>query len=203
MCCAASGCRCRGPAVAATVDECLRKGRGGGVPCGPRCNGLCQRQPPALECCRGSPLEKPSPPPPTLVAGHDHPPFLPIWEGSPTTGMGVARWTHLANGEGGCPCPCGHDTALWNRDSSGALVGTTNQGKGRVSREVRIGQTGRVRAVGGEMPMGTATYRGQWFKERKRRSGERPIGAASFRQQSTAGVMPNPLPPGVGHEALT
>ena len=42
--------------------------------------------------------------------------------------------------------------------------------------------------------MGTATYGGKGFKERSRASGERPSGAASFRQQSTAGVMPTPPP---------
>ena len=48
--------------------------------------------------------------------------------------------------------------------------------------EVRISQTGRSRALGGERPMGTATYGGKGFKERTRVTGERPIGAASFRQ---------------------
>ena len=43
-------------------------------------------------------------------------------------------------------------------------VGTTYQGKGRVSREVRIGQGGRGRAQGGERPIGTAAYGGKRFK---------------------------------------
>ena len=28
----------------------------------------------------------------------------------PPAGMGVSTWTHLANGEGSCPPPCGPDT---------------------------------------------------------------------------------------------
>ena len=62
-------------------------------------------------------------------------------------------------------------------------IGTTYQGKGRVCREVWIGQTQRVRALGGERPIGTATYGGKGFKERTRVSGERPIPC-----QTTIGV---------------
>ena len=58
-------------------------------------------------------------------------------------------------------------------------VGTTYHGKGSECREVRIGQTGRVTALGGETLMGTATSGGKGFKERTRVGGERPIGAAS------------------------
>ena len=46
--------------------------------------------------------------------------------------------------------------------------------------------------------MGTATYGGEAFKERTRVSAERPIGAASFRQQSmqaSAPPPPTPSPP--------
>ena len=43
--------------------------------------------------------------------------------------------------------------------------------------------------------MGTAADGGRGVKERARGSGERPIGAASLRQRSTASVMPNPPPP--------
>ena len=74
---------------------------------------------------------------------------------------------------------------------SGGSVGTTDQGKGRVCREVRIGQTGRSRALGSERPIGTTTYRGKRFKERT--SAERPIGAASFRQPSHSFTPPPPL----------
>ena len=61
-------------------------------------------------------------------------------------------------------------------------VGTADQGKGRVCREVKIGQAGRGKAQGGERPMGTTAYGGN-FKERARVNGERPIGTASCRQQ--------------------
>ena len=47
----------------------------------------------------------------------------------------------------------------------------------------------------GERPMGAAAYGGKGFRERARVSGERPMGAGSCRQQSTAGVMPTPPPP--------
>ena len=53
--------------------------------------------------------------------------------------------------------------------------------------------------------MGTAAYGGKGFKERTRVSGERPMGADSFRQQSIQAssppryVMSPPMPPpGVG-----
>ena len=45
------------------------------------------------------------------------------------------------------------------------------------------GQAGRGRAQGGERPMGTAADGGKGFKGRAAVSGERPIGAASCRQQ--------------------
>ena len=60
-------------------------------------------------------------------------------------------------------------------------VGTTDQRKGRVCREVRI--RGRGRARGGERPMGTAAYAGKGFKGRAAVSGDRPVGAASCRPQ--------------------
>ena len=46
--------------------------------------------------------------------------------------------------------------------------------------------------------MGTTADGGTEFKERTGGSGKRPIGAASFRQQSHPGVMP-PHPPGGVH----
>ena len=57
--------------------------------------------------------------------------------------MGVFAWTHLANGEGRCPPLCGPDT---KQCSPGAPLA---QWKGRVSREVRIGQAGRGREADG------------------------------------------------------
>ena len=57
-------------------------------------------------------------------------------------------------------------------DSPGAPLAQRGKGK-------EIGKTSRSRALGGETPMGAATYRGQGFKERRSVSGERPIGAAS------------------------
>jgi len=50
-------------------------------------------------------------------------------------------------------CVCGPDTEQCQRRQSGASVGTTDQGKGRVSREARVGQAGRGRAQGGELGM--------------------------------------------------
>ena len=59
--------------------------------------------------------------------------------------------------------------------------------------------TGTPRALGGERPKGTAAYTGKGFKERTRINGERPIGAASFRPQSTqACIMPTPPLPFFG-----
>ena len=73
--------------------------------------------------------------------------------------------------------------AMKQGQSGGGSVGTTYQSKGRGCGEVRIGQAWRGGAQGGGRPMGTAAYRGKGFKESTRVSGDRPIGAASFRQQ--------------------
>ena len=54
------------------------------------------------------------------------------------------------------------------------------------------GLSGRSRALGGERPMGSAAYGRRGAKGRP--DGERPIGAARCRQQSTAGVIPPPPP---------
>ena len=51
-------------------------------------------------------------------------------------------------------------------------VGTTHQGKRKVSRKVRVGQARRGHR---ERPMGTATYGGKGFKGRARVSGKAPI----------------------------
>ena len=61
--------------------------------------------------------------------------------------------------------------------SPGAQLAQPTKGKGGECREVRTAQTGRSRAV----PIGTAASRGRGFMERAGGSGERPIGAASFR----------------------
>ena len=56
--------------------------------------------------------------------------------------------------------------------------------------------------LGGERPMGTTAYGWKGFKERTWVSGGRPIGAASCRQQSTAGVVPPPPPSWQHHHPL-
>ena len=79
---------------------------------------------------------------------------------------------------------------------SGGSVGTTSEGKGGVSREVRIGRGGRGRAQGCGRLMGTAAYGGKGFRGRAAVSGDRPIGAASCRQQhNQASCQPPPPPP--------
>ena len=83
---------------------------------------------------------------------------------------------------------CGPDTEQRNRDSPGAPFGATYQRNGREclgGGGVRMGQTGRSRALEGERPIGTAGYTGKGFKESRRVSGERPIGAANFGHRST------------------
>ena len=66
-----------------------------------------------------------------------------------------------------------------------------------MSRQVRVSQAGSGRAHGGERRMGTATYGGRRSKERRRVSGERPMGATSFRQQfiQASCQSPPPSPP--------
>ena len=57
-------------------------------------------------------------------------------------------------------------------ESPGPLLAhTTYEQKGRVSREVKIGQGGRGRAQCGERPQGTAAYRGKGFEGRAAVSG--------------------------------
>ena len=65
-------------------------------------------------------------------------------------------------------------------------------GRGRECKEVRIGTTGRTRVLADERPMGTSTCGGKVFKEKTRVSGERPISATSFRQQSMQAPPPPP-----------
>ena len=57
------------------------------------------------------------------------------------------------------------------------------------------GDTGRLRALGAQRLMGTATYGGNGFNQWTRVSGEGPIGAASCRQQSTQASCQAPPPP--------
>ena len=103
----------------------------------------------------------------------------------------------------GAPLPL--SSSVWTRHRAvkqgqpRGSVGTAYQGKGRVCKEGRIGQTGRSRALGGggERPMGTTTCGGKRSKERTCASGERPMGAASFRQQSIQASCQPPPPPGV------
>ena len=48
-----------------------------------------------------------------------------------------------------------------------------------------IGKTGRSRALGGERPSGAATCGGERVQGKDKGERERPVRAASFRQQST------------------
>ena len=112
------------------------------------------------------------------------------------------------------------DSSLWTRHGavkqgkSGGSVGTTDQGKGKGrsgerpmgttacggkgqgkgkgSREGRIGQGGRGRIQGGEKPMGTTAYGGKGSKGRAA-NGDQPVGAASCkREQYTKATCPHP-----------
>ena len=72
---------------------------------------------------------------------------------------------------------------------SGRVGGITYQGKGREYMVVNPPYTivgpsllKQARALAGERLMGTATSGGKEFNGRTRVSGERPIGATSFRQ---------------------
>ena len=100
-------------------------------------------------------------------------------------------WTHLANGEGGFPPLCRPDTEQRKKGHCRGSVGTTSQGKGRVSR---IGQAGRGRVQGGERPMACGEG---GFKEQGKGKGEWRE-ANRRRQLQTAlhpGIMPDPTPP--------
>ena len=120
---------------------------------------------------------------------------------SPPGGKCPRKWPKSCRGGGG-PRPPVRDVhvdapgqrrgqlpySVWTRhravkQGNGGSAGTTYQGKGGGSRDVRVGQAGRGRAQGGERPMGTAPYGGNGFKRRAAVSGERPLGAARCRQQ--------------------
>ena len=94
---------------------------------------------------------------------------------------------HLgAHGQRRGPLP----SSVWTRHGavkqgkSGGSVGTADQGRGKGSREGKMGRGGRGRTRGGERPMGTTAYGGQGSKGRAG-SGDRPIGAVSYRPKHT------------------
>ena len=113
-----------------------------------------------LFCCHSFPLNPPPPPP-----------------------VGGVHLSAPGQRRGQLPSSVWIQHRAVKQGQSGGSVGTTSQGKGRGSREVRIGQAGRGRAQGGERPMGAAADGGKEFKGREAVSGERLIGAASCRQQ--------------------
>ena len=110
--------------------------------------------------------------------GHPRVHQPPLGRGIPHRWLGMAAWTHLANGEG-------MPSSAWTRrgevkqGKSGGSIGTTDQGngkgrsgerrmgttayggkgqgKGKGGREGRLGQGGRGRSQGGERPMGMAS----------------------------------------------
>ena len=99
---------------------------------------------------------------------------------------------HAKGRTGDCPGPTARVALLCvdlTQGKSGGSVGPTSR------REVRIGQGGRGWAEGSERPMGTAACGGKGFKGRAAVSGERPIGAASCRQQHNQMSCYPPSPP--------
>ena len=81
------------------------------------------------------------------------------------------------------------------RRSRGSVATTyQGKGKGKGSREGKIGQGGRGRAQGGERPMGTTAYGGRGSKGRAA-GGDRPVGAASCRPKHTKVSYQPPPPP--------
>ena len=161
------------------------------------------------EQCHGSPTTAPqtvalAPTPPTLLVNHvptgKPTPTLPpppcpkaAVGGSPLPVLG----SHVdAPGQWQAPLP----SSAWTRHravkqgQSGGSVGTTSQGKGRVSRGVRIGQGGRGRAQSVERLMGTAACACKGSKGRAE-SGDRPMGAASCRPKHTKVSYQPPPPP--------
>ena len=53
------------------------------------------------------------------------------WGEVPHRRLGMAAWTHLANGEGICLPLRGLDAKKWNRASPGAPLAQPTEGKGR------------------------------------------------------------------------
>ena len=57
---------------------------------------------------------------------------------------------------------------------------------------VRIGQSGGTRALGGERPMGTATYGGKGFKGKDKGKGQEVNAGRQLRTAIHTGIMPTP-----------
>ena len=91
------------------------------------------------------------------------------------------------------PPPCG-PTQSSETGKFGRSVGTTYQGKGKGSREGKIGQGGRGRTQGGERVMSTTASGGKGSKGRAV-SSDRPIGAASCRPKHTMASCQPPRAP--------
>ena len=72
--------------------------------------------------------------------------------------------------------------------------GGKGQGKGKESREGRLGQGGRGRSKGGERPMGTTAYGGKGSKGRAA-NGDPQVGAASCRREQHTMASCHPPPP--------
>ena len=132
----------------------------------------------------------PSRPPPT---GHSRAPKLLSGRVPPTSGMGPFPLVGCANTSSGL--------STFHCSVSGSHTGEQRpwplawciQGDTRGCREVRMGQMGRVRPLEAN---GHRRLRRRGFKERARVSGERPIGAACFRQQyNQASCLSPHLPP--------
>ena len=79
--------------------------------------------------------------------------------------------------QGQLPCSVWTQHRAVKQGKSGGSVGTTDQGKGKGSREGKIGQGGRGRTQGGNRLMGITADRGKGSKGRAA-NGNRPIGAA-------------------------
>ena len=97
------------------------------------------------------------------------------------------------------PHPSTTDQGNGKGRSGERLMGTTayggkGQGKGKGSREGRLGQGGRGRSKGGERPMGTTASGGKGSKGRAG-NGDRPVGAASCRREQHTMASCQPPPP--------
>ena len=129
-----------------------------------------------------------------LHEAHHPPPPPQRWGGVSRRRYGGVLWDAPGQWRGRLP------SSVWTRHGAvkhrqpGGSIGTTHRGKGRGSREVRIGQGGGGRAQGGERPMGTAAYGGRGFKGRAVVSVERQLGTASCRQQHNQAPCTPPPP---------
>ena len=135
------------------------------------------------------------------ASGHPGAQQPPLGRAPPPSVRGV----HLdAPGQRRGPLP----SSVWtrhravNQGQSGGSVGTTFQGKGRVSRDVRVagskqGEGGHKGGRGRWAPL--PADGGKGFKERARVSGEGPMGAARCRQQYNPVSCQPPPPPGSTH----